>query len=72
MHGMQQQTTPGCERACVPYANGMLHNASGARSRTLSAPVVPVVLALVPTLNTLGSPLAPKPVRPRLAAACPV
>ena len=44
----------------------------GCRSRTLSAPVVPVGLALVPTLNTLGSPLAPKPVRPRLAGACPV
>ena len=29
MHGMRQQTAPGCERACVPYANGMLHNASG-------------------------------------------
>ena len=26
---MRQQTIPGCERACVPYANGMLHNASG-------------------------------------------
>ena len=44
----------------------------GCRSRTLRALVVPVGLALIPTLNTLGSPLAPKPVRPRLAGACPV
>ena len=42
-------------------------------SRTaISALVVPVGLALVPTVNTLGSPLAPRPVRPRLGGACPV
>ena len=37
----------------------------GCRSRTLSALVVPVGLALVPTLNTLGSPLCPKTCAPQ-------
>ena len=49
---MRQQTTPGCERACVPYANGMLHNASGETIGEGQNPPpcgceVPVVVAIV-------------------------